>query len=431
MTFNAGTTTMRLNAGSLGKLLSFRQHASGSVATMTALSLPVLVGASFVAIEISQAVSQRTQMQEMADGAAVAAARELRLGNATPEIVIGVAKNFIDGASAGRGLSVNFESAVSPDKKSITVNLNAGSTTGFAAALGLLPPALAVTAVAKVMGGAPVCGVILNGTDNDSLYLEKQARMEAPQCSLYSNSKHATGVEAKDSATIKAAFICTAGGYKGGTGSFTPSPETDCPAFPDPLASRPAPAFGGCDLAKQNLVVSGTGVYLTPGVYCGGLKIDKDTQVTLQPGIYIIKDGPLALDKNVQLSGTGVGLFFTGDKSGMTLNKETTISLTAPKSGPMAGLLVYQDRSASKDDVKFEISSDDAGMLLGTIYLPRGHLFLGGDKPVAQKSAYTIVVANKIQASAGPTLVLNSDYALSDVPVPAGLGPLSTNVRLE
>ncbi len=56
---------------------------------------------------------------------------------------------------------------------------------------------------------------------------------------------------------------------------------------------------------------------------------------------------------------------------------------------------------------------------------------MGGDKPVAQNSAYTIIIANKIQASAGPTLVLNTNYAATTVPVPQGVGPLSNEIALQ
>ncbi len=409
----------------------FALDAAGNMALTAALTLPVLGGAGLVAMEVSHMLSRKTQMQEIADGAAIHAARELRLGNATAEVIVAVARNHVEGAAAGRGLSLTFEGIVSADKKSITVNLTSDESLGLASSLGLVAPAVTVSSGAKVMGGAPVCSVILNASDKSSLYLEKSARLEAPQCSVYSNSKHTAAIGSKESATVKAAFICSAGGYEGASASYQPVPETDCPAFPDPLASRPAPSVGACDPAKQNLNVTGTGVYLTPGTYCGGLTISANTDVTLQPGVYVIKDGPLVLEKNVKFQGTGVGLYFTGSLAGMNLKKETSISLTAPKSGPMAGLLIYQDRSTPKDNEVFEISSDDAGTLLGTIYLPRGHLYLGGDKPVAQKSAYTIVVANKVRASAGPTLVLNSDYAASDVPVPNGLGPLSGNVRLQ
>ena len=79
--------------------------------------------------------------------------------------------------------------------------------------------------------------------------------------------------------------------------------------------------------------------------------------------------------------------------------------------------------------------------LIGTIYLPRGIfkasaklediLPLPGDplKIIGEASTYTIIVANKIELD-GVNLVINADYAASDVPVPLGLGPKSTSVRL-
>jgi hypothetical protein len=74
--------------------------------------------------------------------------------------------------------------------------------------------------------------------------------------------------------------------------------------------------------------------------------------------------------------------------------------------------------------------SDDARTLLGTIYLPRGRLHVGANKPVADKSAYTIVVANRFSLSEGPTMVLNTNYGATDIPVPEGVGPLSNKAIL-
>jgi Flp pilus assembly protein TadG len=400
--------------------------------TMTmALALPAILVAGAVGIEMSNATATQAKLQGMADAAAVAAARELRLGNATADAVLGVARTHVAAAAGGNAIAYEFDGSVSADKRTVTVVLTSASQTSIGAAAGLVSPVLKATAAARVMGGAPVCAVALNQTDRGAIELEKQARVQAPGCSVYSNSKAANGLDARDSATLSSAFTCSAGGYRGGTATFTPTPDIDCPIFPDPLASRPAPAVGGCDPSRQNLKISDSDTYLTPGTYCGGIKVDKSLIVTLQPGIYIIKDGPLSLEKGARMQGNGVTLFFTGDKAAIDLKKESSFSLTAPTTGLTAGILMYQDRSVVADNVKFEISSDDATILLGTIYLPRGHLFLGGDKPVAQNSAYTIIIANKIQASAGPTLVLNTNYAATSVPVPQGVGPLSNEIALQ
>ena len=413
------------------KLAEFATELSGNMAITAALTLPALVAAGAVGIEMAQINGHQSKLQSLADTAAVAAARELRLGNATEETIIGVARNHVAAASAGLNLAYEFNGGVAANKQSVTVTLNASTPAGLGAAAGLTATHVSASATARVIGGAPVCAIGLNETDGNTIYLEQAARMQAPKCAVYSNSRDRAGLALKDGAQLTAAFICSAGGYRGGPTAYSPSPDSDCPVFPDPLASRPSPAIGCCDFGKKDLEISGLTYYLSPGTYCGGITIDKGTAVILQPGLYVIKDGPLVVAKGSSLSGEDVSLFFTGIGAAMDMKKDSVISLKAPRTGPMAGMLMFQDRATAVDNVKFEISSDGAATLLGTIYLPRGRLFLGGDKPVAQSSAYTIVVANKIDLSAGPTMVLNTDYASTEVPVPQGVGPLSNEIALQ
>ncbi|MDZ4759982.1 MAG: hypothetical protein SGJ21_02795, partial [Alphaproteobacteria bacterium] len=68
------------------------------------------------------------------------------------------------------------------------------------------------------------------------------------------------------------------------------------------------------------------------------------------------------------------------------------------------------------------IRSDNAQKLVGTIYISRNKLLIDGDKPIAAASEYTVIVAREFELAEGPEVVLNTDYALSDVPVPEGVG---------
>ena len=160
---------------------------------------------------------------------------------------------------------------------------------------------------------------------------------------------------------------------------------------------------------------------MDPGVYCGGLTIKKDANVELRPGVYIFKDGPLlATDRSI-LTGKNVGLYFTGDRATLNFQKATTIELTAPKTGPMAGLLMFSDRTNSESQ-RFIISSDKAGVLLGTIYLPNAQLYIDSSEAVGNQSAYTVIVSRYFEATGGPTVTINSDYNSTDIPVPDGVG---------
>ena len=53
---------------------------------------------------------------------------------------------------------------------------------------------------------------------------------------------------------------------------------------------------------------------------------------------------------------------------------------------------------------------------------------IAAQAPVADSSAYTAIVVGRMWLRKGPTLVLNSDYAATDVPVPAGLGGTKTSL---
>ena len=168
---------------------------------------------------------------------------------------------------------------------------------------------------------------------------------------------------------------------------------------------------------------------LDPGVYCGGLTIASDADVTLNPGIYIIKDGPLKFNIGSIVTGEDVSFYLVGDDSTFYFGPDAKISLKAQKTGPLAGILFFEDQNAPLGRTH-RILSDDARTLLGTFYLPRGTLSVATLLPVADQSAYTVIIANKIAMTGSPTLVLNTDYALSDVPVPDGVGPVGGSVFL-
>ncbi len=131
--------------------------------------------------------------------------------------------------------------------------------------------------------------------------------------------------------------------------------------------------------------------------------------------------GKLEVSGQAKMEGENVGFYLNGDKAKLRFTKETTISLTAPVDGLLAGILVFEDRNASDSVDHHHITSDNARVLLGTIYLPNGTLRIDADAPVADKAAYTAIIARMIQLDEGPSLHLNSDYEASNVPVPEGL----------
>ena len=54
-------------------------------------------------------------------------------------------------------------------------------------------------------------------------------------------------------------------------------------------------------------------------------------------------------------------------------------------------------------------------------------LYIDAKRPIADKSAYTVIVARTVEIFDGPNWSSNSDYEATDVPVPKGVGPPRLN----
>jgi hypothetical protein len=281
-------------------------------------------------------------------------------------------------------------------------------------------------ATAKLAGTANVCILTLDPTAVKAFHMDKQAKLKATGCAVYSDSSHTQGIRLDQNSELAAALICAVGGVKAKTTAITPVPTTDCPFLPDPLSSRNEPPVGVCKATALNIKTGN--VVLDPGTYCAGIKINGTANVTFRPGNYIIKDGAFEISGSATVKSDNAAFFLKGEKSVLNFRGATSIAMTGAISGDMAGLLFFEDRSVSIGRVH-RIDSANANILTGTIYLSRGKLIIDPNSPVAQDSAYTAIIANEVEIDQGPTLVLNSDYGSSNVPVPEGIN-LSSQVVL-
>ena len=399
----------------------FARDRAGGVAVAFALVLPVLLAAVAAAVEYGLLVHRRDQLQNAADMGALTGARELSLAAFSTDGTAGLARSVILASlSNATGVSVD----VLINGASVEVAVRETFNHHFGAIVGTPSSQLEVRAVARI-ASTRLCLLALESGKRGAIDMNKSASLTALQCSVFSNSKDKAGIVAADSARVDAESTCSAGGIDG-KANFVRPPTTDCPQIADPLAARAPPAVGGCTFSKT--VIKGGTQRLQPGVYCDGLKITDGATVTLSPGIYVIQGDKFIVDKGALLEGEDVGFFLAGKHSTLKFDYDTTINLAAPKTGEMAGILIFDDRGEKSD--KHRIYSNNARKLLGTIYMPSGALYIDAKKPIADRSAYTVVIARTVEIFDGPDLVLNSDYKATSVPVPKGVGPVGSTVRL-
>ncbi len=379
---------------------------------MLALLLPIILAAAGLAIDGAGLYSRQQRLQAAADAAALAAARELSLANAhTTSIEERARRTAISNAGTK---SIKVEVAF-VDRSVVKVTLTAKAPLYL---FSRAAPEVRATAQARVTN-VNLCMLVTEPSKAPALSLKKKSQVTANDCSIYSNSKDKGGVTIEDDASIDASLFCSGGGINGKKGHFRREPLTDCPQLSDPLSGLQPPRISGCDFTKT--VVNAGVQNLSPGVYCGGLSVTNGATANLTSGTYIIKDGKLKVDKAGSLIGRNVSFYLAGKDSNFEFAYDSVISLEAASSGPLAGILIFDDPVGKYE--KHKIFSNDARMLLGTIYLPNGALYIDAQRPIADRSAYTVLITRTLELFDGPNLVLNSDYGRSLVPVPQGVGP--------
>lgn len=412
------------------KIARFIADAAGNVALTFAVVAPLLLAGAGVGIDASGFFAAKSAIQQIADGAALSGARQYFLDASNESAVEGVAVSAAETAlqSNNMNLGAGVSAQANASAAGVEVTINATYRPALMAGVFKEGLAISVASYAEARGSdASTCIIGLDTDSRSTILLNTAAKINGPKCAVYSNSTATAGIEVLRDAKIVSALTCSSGGYSGAAGNFSTQPLTDCPAREDPLANRPAPTIGVCNYNRRQ-VDNYTGA-LDPGVYCGGLVINGASNVTLNPGTYIFTDGPFNVLRTSKLTGQNVGLYFTGRNADLYFQEQSDISLSGPVSGPMAGVLIWQENDPRSAKM-FEVRSNKVHTLTGTIYLPNSTFYASVNAQVAQSSAYTAVVARKISLDGQVELVLNDNYGDTDVPVPTGVGRSAGDIVL-
>lgn len=425
----SGYQTSMRQAAAVGSACFLRAR-EGSLAITLGLALPVLMLIVGISIDYGRFTSQSLSLAAAADAAALAAAKEMSLTDTATNDITSVAKAVVQNQMSAQQVSNNTPPlSVTADVASAQLEVTVRAVQPFVPFFGVmarfLPSEIAARSVARVVGKPNICVLALEQSELGAVFLAKSARMTGDGCSVFSNSSSPYGMIVRDNANLMAKSVCSAGGVEGG-GAIQPQAVSDCPQFADPLASRPAPSYSGCTF--NGVHISNQTTTLSPGVYCGGLRIEGGSNVTFEPGEYIIDNGAFWVSGTSKLEGEGVS-FYLGDRTFMYFGPETALSLSAMRTGAMAGLLFFGSRNQSTI-FTHTILSKNAQKLVGTIYLPKNSFVVDGEASVGGASAYTAIVARRVVLMAGPHLVLNSNYDQTDVPVPDGIRGATEPARL-
>ena len=379
----------------------------GSMLPLMAIILLMTTAGAALAVDVTRAYATKANLQAAADAAALAAAYKLPdLAAARQAGMYYAEKNlpaFKDVLKAedfefGQWNAANRSidgSGGAASAVRVTLRLaekrGNGLETLFGGVLGHGTMDVQASAAAGKQGVA--CMIALD-SDKKGIEVKGKAEIDLIGCGAQSNSVDKEALKIDGDVRMTTGGICVSGRVKvKGKADITPEPIEYCPPHPDPMVGFLAPEIGAC--TDNEVEYRDQQITLTPNrVFCGGLKIEGKTRVTLQPGLYIIDNGKLEIDDQGVLEGDGVTILLHGEKAEFDIKGEASLRLTAPTSGDLKGILIAQDEGGNKDN---KWDSKESSELTGVIYLPDGKFTSKIEANITGTDACFVLIANQIK----------------------------------
>jgi len=403
---------------------TFLRDQDGSVLVYVALLLPIIIGFGGLSLDIGSWYKIQQDAQIAADAGATAGAWEV--GNGSASTVVSAATTDV-GLNGFAGSGTKYKGTITvnnpPKSGSYAGNANAVevivstpvssllSSVILKSTFNIASRAVALVSSSPGTGGGTACLLALDPTMSGAITMNGNLKANFQNCTIASDSNSSSSVFINGNVTVTANSIYSGGGISQGNNDTlhlsSPAMTHQIP-IPDPYKSTSVPSYGGCD--QTNFSPNGNNVTLSPGVYCGGISLQKDA--VMNPGTYYLTNGNFTANAqsnvtcNCSHPGDGVTIVLTGTSpGGVTLNGGAVLNLQAPSgnsSNPLDGFLFYQDRNASVgNSVTFNGSS--AINLTGTLYFPKAAFTWNGDS-TSNPPSCTQIVADSVKLNGNTTI---------------------------
>jgi len=372
-----------------------------------AVTMVVMLGFLAMTLDVGAGGRQRRIAQTAADAGAIAGAAELwrgHVGLASSAAVTEVVRNGFDAGDA----TVSYPPATGPHAGNpayVEVVINKPIPTIFGSLLGLSSLNVSARAVAGFGSYALNCIFSLDPDGARAIEVQNGGELDT-NCGISINSTDPNALDVNSSGEIDThgGGIAIAGDWTGHKDPL-PLPATGAAPTINPLANLTMPTVGACTTTGKLVITKDTA--LTPGVFCGGLDVSSK-RVDLAAGTYFFAGGGVHIASGGQLFGYGVTLVNTISGSyafgPIDFGTGCKAQLSAPTSGDLKGIVMFQDPAAPADVVNtFACSSDTPPELTGTLYFPTQQILFNGSNTATQITgtviAKKVVISGKIQVN--------------------------------
>src|SRR5215213_230630 len=385
----------------------FQRRQDGQVAVMFALAIVPLAAGVGAAVDYSHGNQVRTSLQKALDSAVLAAAID---GTSNWR---SAALNSFNGNANAKGSAAGAPT-FTLEKDIYSGSVSAVAETSFMGVVGIHTLAIGARSAATT-GKIPLCVLGLNAFDSGAFDMNGNSKFNAPNCAVQANSRSSKGMTQEGQPTAVAKKFGVSGAHTGR--GFSPPPKDASPAVPDPYASIPFPAHDTCDAkGGKGLTINGGSTTLSPGTYCGGIRLKGGASVTLQPGIYVMVDGSFWLDGGASAAGKEVVIAFTGDDATLRIWGDSTVDLTSPTSGTYKNFQFFQNPNDDKGrgawvSIGGNGNTGDKSKATwdGIAYFPTQNFWVYGNTVVNLNSPNMALVAGQVWVQGNATMNVTND----------------------
>ena len=444
----------------IGKLFRDRR---GAAAVLLAVALSGIIGFAGLGSEVAGWYYTTRSMQSASDTAATSAAAEL-----AALTMAGSSVSSSELTDTGRSIAATSNFINGTNSTTVTVNNPPATTTNLTTCTGpfsgfncyveviISQPQTALLSAVFMASGPTIttrsvalantsvtpdgCIVALDKKVGDTaIQLSGTPTLTLTGCSLIDNSSLSNG----GTITAKSAYV--SGSISGSTPTTTNGTFTGTNPMPDPYGNYSIPSYtkGHCDEGNTSNGKKITGnkqvAYVptgsTPFVFCQGLDVQGGSTAILCPGTYIVDKGTLQLEgggvllapptatTTPAMSSTlcpsdttgGVTIILTNSSGGSPANisiaANSTLNITAPSSGSLSGVALFQDRVAcSSNNCGDSLTGGSTQNITGAMYFPDNIVTYNGGASTGG-AICTKLIAYQITFSGNPNFFSNCTSA--------------------
>jgi Flp pilus assembly protein TadG len=360
-----------------------------------ALVMPLFIGGAGLALDTVQISLTKRQLQRAADSAALAAARSVQQSGqaaAAPAVTRDLQVNDDVSVDATPVVGTPTAGDFANNPRAVRVQLRTTQSLTFFSFFGTEDPVVTAEATAAVVSDGTFCMLSLEDGTSPGVTVGGTAEIDLG-CGISTNSRAAEAISAGGNSRVRATPIMAVGGLNSGDTNFVPGTQFAPYAVSqnDPFGSVPNPTPppncpGLRKVAKGETLTLGPAT--APNCFRG---MEIRGTLVLLPGTTLYIDGAdFEIPAQGRVTGTESTILLTSRNATSNpesvaefkMNAQAELSLTAPKTGPYAGIAMFEDRRAPIGrTIRFNGGSETT--IDGAMYFPRAYFEYNGGANMA------------------------------------------------